>query len=163
MIWYSFFRDRIAVLDRLRQIVVKNFKNEAVKYSSPPLAGKYGMGQTCSFVDTWAYFHTALQFYLNFSLLTNLMPLMFPFLSANYHYSCLLLLRSGPCYSTSSNLTLFLSLFITFSPLSSLLLPIMKALMVCFLPVLAVVCLWRVRTVWCCMINRLEKLSLSCR
>ena len=46
---------------------------------------------------------------------------MFPFLSANYHYSCLLLLRSGPCNSTSSYLTLFLSLCITFSPLSSLL------------------------------------------
>ena len=49
------------------------------------------------------------------------------------------------------------------SPLFSLLLPIMKALMVCSLPVLAVVCLWRVRTVWCSMINRLEKLSPNCR
>lgn len=34
-------RDRIAVLDKLRQIVVRNFKNEALKVTSPPLAGKF--------------------------------------------------------------------------------------------------------------------------
>jgi len=36
-------RDRIAVLDKTRQILVKNFQNEVVKRSSPPLAGIDGL------------------------------------------------------------------------------------------------------------------------
>ena len=33
-------RDRFAVLDKTRQLLVKNFQNEVVKRSTPPLAGK---------------------------------------------------------------------------------------------------------------------------
>ena len=36
-------RDRFAVLDKTRQLLVKNFQTEVVKRSSPPLAGVDGL------------------------------------------------------------------------------------------------------------------------
>jgi coatomer subunit alpha len=36
-------RDRIAVLDKTRQILVRNFKNECLKVTTPPLAGIDGL------------------------------------------------------------------------------------------------------------------------
>ena len=44
---FSFFspphsiRDRFVVLDKFRQVLVRNFKNEPIKVTTPPLAGKY--------------------------------------------------------------------------------------------------------------------------
>ena len=82
------------MLDRLRQIVVKNFKNEAVKYSSPPLAGKYGKGRTLSSIDTWCIppYRERDDPFLTLFLFTILMilpvPVLFLFLFVNYHNSC---------------------------------------------------------------------------
>ena len=36
-------RDRFAVLDKTRQLLIKNFQNEVIKRSSPPLAGVDGL------------------------------------------------------------------------------------------------------------------------
>lgn len=34
-------RDRFVVLDKFRQVLVRNFKNETIKVTTPPLAGTY--------------------------------------------------------------------------------------------------------------------------